>query len=52
MFGLVALLTPPTRDIQSKFPRTLLRTYVDDRSWASDTCYEALAVESIGVGRC
>ncbi|OLP97128.1 hypothetical protein AK812_SmicGene20583 [Symbiodinium microadriaticum] len=26
------------------------RTYVDDRSWASDTCYEALAAPSIGVG--
>ena len=45
MYGLIALLSPPTRQINAQFPSTIHRTYVDDRTWASPTCAQALAVQ-------
>ena len=45
LYGLIALLTPPTINVQNSYPNTIHKTYVDDRSWASNSCAEALAVE-------
>ena len=47
MYGLLALLTPPTVETAYKFPYTALRTYVDDRSWTSASPTEALSVQEI-----
>ena len=47
LYGLIALLAPPTMDVQISYPDTVHKTYVDDRSWASNSCAEALAVEQI-----
>ena len=33
-YGLVALLTPLTINVQNLHPNTFHKTYVDDRSWA------------------
>ena len=45
LYGLIALLMPPTTNVQNLYPNTIHKTYVDDRSWASNSCAEALAVE-------
>ena len=45
LYGLIALLTPPTINVQNSYPNTIRKTYVDDCSWVSNSCAEALAVE-------
>ena len=45
MVGLIALLFPPARDIAAEFPNTIHHTFVGDRTWASPTCAQTLAVQ-------
>ena len=47
MLALTVIMSLPAWEIERCFPRTTLRTYVENRMWASPTAKEALQVEAV-----
>ena len=42
--AMVLALTPAIKDIEQRFPHTVLRTFIDDRTFASPPASEVCAV--------
>ena len=42
--AMVLTLTPAIKDIKQRFPNTVLRTFIDDRTFASPSASEVCAV--------
>jgi hypothetical protein len=47
LLAMIALLTPATWEIARRHPSATLKTFVDDRTWATRSVTEALQIETI-----